>query len=96
MDGDNQQSTGIPFYLNDYLELLDWSGRAIREKKSGSIPMKLLPILRRLQIEPDSWINQVNHFAYMDIGKGRELGAEALVNAGIVLLVLKIKLKPWP
>ncbi len=24
--------------------------------------MKLAPILKRLQIEPDTWMNQVNHF----------------------------------
>ena len=81
MDGDNQQSTGIPFYLNDYLELLDWSGRVIRADKSGSIPMKLLPILKRLQIEPESWINQVNHFGkrwYRVVGSTNKIKTLAL------------------
>jgi len=86
MDGDNQQSIGIPFYLNDYLELLDWSGRAIRADQTGSIPMKLLPILKRLQIEPDNWINQVNHF-----GK-RWYRVAGSVNK-IKILALKMRLK---
>ncbi len=62
MEGDNQQSEGLPFYFNDYLALLDWSGRAIREGKSGSISVNLPPILTRLNIESGTWIKQVNHF----------------------------------
>jgi len=62
MDGDNEHSEGLPFYLNDYLELLDWTGRAMRLDKSGSIPNHLTPILSRLQITPETWIKQVNHF----------------------------------
>ena len=33
---ENEQSTrGIPFSLLDYIELVDWSGRIIREDKRG-------------------------------------------------------------
>ena len=38
----------IAFTYADYLELLDWTGRAIRSDKRGSIPEHLLPILTRL------------------------------------------------
>ncbi len=62
MDGDNHLSEALPFYLNDYLELLDWTGRAIRKDKSGTINNSLPPILSRLQIDKDTWIRQVNHF----------------------------------
>lgn len=43
---------GLPFQLIDYLELLDWSGRTIRENKHGFIPKDQLPILERFQIDP--------------------------------------------
>lgn len=39
---------GLPFRLMDYLELLDWTGRQIREGKRGHINTALPPILSRL------------------------------------------------
>ena len=36
-DGIHQNSTGIPFKLDDYVELVDWSGRIIRDDKRGAI-----------------------------------------------------------
>lgn len=44
---------GLPFKLSDYLELVELTGRVIREDKRGRIPNKLPPILQRLNIEPD-------------------------------------------
>ena len=32
---------GLPFQLNDYLELVDWSGRILREDKKGAIANNL-------------------------------------------------------
>ena len=85
MDGDNAKSQGLPFYLNDYLELLDWSGRAIRENKSGSIPANLEPILSRLQISPDTWMNQVNHFGkrYFRVAGSKELIKSIALKIGL-------------
>ena len=47
---------GLPFKLTDYIELVDWSGRALRADKRGAIPADLPPIIDRLGIEPDNWI----------------------------------------
>jgi REP element-mobilizing transposase RayT len=47
---------GMPFRLSDYLELVDWSGRCLREDKRGAIDGKLPPILERLQIDPRHWL----------------------------------------
>jgi REP element-mobilizing transposase RayT len=47
---------GLPFHLVDYLELVDWTGRAIRDDKRGAISANLPPILTRLQIEPKAWL----------------------------------------
>ena len=35
--GTAQNTQGIPFSLLDYIELVDWSGRIIREDKRGAI-----------------------------------------------------------
>ena len=39
---------GIPFGFQDYLELVDWAGRAIRPDATGFIPERAPPILQRL------------------------------------------------
>ena len=49
------QSAGLPFRLTDYLALLDWSGRILREDKRGAMESHLPPILTRLQIDPRQW-----------------------------------------
>ncbi|MCW8127424.1 transposase [Microbulbifer halophilus] len=47
---------GLPFRLQDYLELVDWSGRCLRDDKRGAIDSGLPPILERLQIDPRHWL----------------------------------------
>jgi REP element-mobilizing transposase RayT len=53
---------GIHFHTDDYLALVDWTGRAIRDDKRGSIPDQLPPILQRLQIDPSAWCDGVTYF----------------------------------
>jgi hypothetical protein len=48
--------------LPDYLRILDWSGRQVRARKRGAIPADLEPILKRLQIEPDEFLDTVENF----------------------------------
>jgi len=47
---------GLPFRLSDYLALVDWTGRQLREGKRGAIADNLPPILTRLQIDPKHWL----------------------------------------
>lgn len=53
---------GIAFNLVDYLELLDWTGRQIRDDKRGSIDAEELPVLQRLGISPAHWVELCTHF----------------------------------
>ncbi|MCU7866021.1 MAG: transposase [Candidatus Thiodiazotropha sp. (ex Lucinoma borealis)] len=53
---------GLPFRINDYLALVDWTGRAILEHKRGHIPGNQPPILERLQIDPKHWLYMSQHF----------------------------------
>ncbi|MEW8657331.1 MAG: transposase [Candidatus Thiodiazotropha endolucinida] len=53
---------GLPFRLKDYLELVDWTGRAILEHKRGYIPCDQPSILDRLQIDPQHWLYMTQHF----------------------------------
>jgi REP element-mobilizing transposase RayT len=49
----------IGFTATDYLRLVDWAGRAIRDDKRGSIPQDIPPILARLNINPQAYIAHV-------------------------------------
>ncbi|MGB0513326.1 MAG: hypothetical protein ACPGJE_00640 [Wenzhouxiangellaceae bacterium] len=46
----------IPYELQDYLELVDWSGRAIAHGKRGGIPADLPPIFDRLRVNPEQYL----------------------------------------
>ena len=53
---------GLAFNLIDYFELVDWTGRAIREDKRGYISESAPPILQRLNISPAHWIEITSSF----------------------------------
>ena len=53
---------GIVFNLVDYLQLVDWTGRCIREDKVGAIESHAEPILKRLSISPEHWVYLCTHF----------------------------------
>ena len=48
--------------LDQYLELLDWTGRQMRSDKRGAIPADLAPILERLQVSTNCWVDLVTGF----------------------------------
>ncbi len=48
--------------LDQYLELLDWTGRQVRADKRGTIPEQLTPILERLQVSTNCWVDLVTGF----------------------------------
>ncbi|MCF6254876.1 MAG: hypothetical protein L3J98_06145 [Gammaproteobacteria bacterium] len=41
---------------------MDWSGRAIRDDKTGVIADNLPPILARLGIKQQGWLDMINHY----------------------------------
>ncbi len=53
---------GLPFVLKDYLELVDLTGRIIRHDKRGAIAADQSPILKRLNIKPDTWLQLATCF----------------------------------
>ena len=59
----NQQSIkGLPFRFTDYLELVDLTGRIIREDKRGSIDASLTPILQRIGLSSAQWLAVTTQF----------------------------------
>lgn len=53
--GDFNGHASIPCHFHDYLELLDWTGRAIRSDTHGAIDSALPPIMQRLKIDANAW-----------------------------------------
>jgi hypothetical protein len=45
-----------------FIELLDWTGRQIHAKKRGVIPAHLRPILERLNLQVDAWVDNVENY----------------------------------
>jgi REP element-mobilizing transposase RayT len=55
-------SPGLPFRLTDYLELVDWTGRQIRDTNRGQIDSQAPPILQRLDLNTEHWLFLTQHF----------------------------------
>jgi hypothetical protein len=48
--------------LDQYLRLVDWTGRQLRPGKAGRIPPQLDPILQRLDCVSGVWLDLVRNF----------------------------------
>ena len=53
---------GLPFELKSYIELVELTGRIIRDDKRGAISANELPILTRLGISPENWLTLTTQF----------------------------------
>ena len=71
----NQQ--GILFSLQDYLKLVDSTGRITRDDKRGAIDPETLPILKRLNLDPERWYERAIAFeeTYLDYREPRRRAA---------------------
>jgi len=70
----------LPLKLEQYLELLDWTGRQTRPDKRAQIPADLLPILERLRLSSEICIETaLNSGRWFRLAAGRvdSLAAEA-------------------
>ncbi len=52
----------LPMSLDDYLKLLDWTGRQLRTDKRGGIPASCAPIPDRLDCSEETWFDLVKNF----------------------------------
>jgi putative transposase len=60
----NRPENTIPFHLDDYIALVDWTGRAIRTDKRGSIPKNLAPIFERINMSSGDWLTAVKNASH--------------------------------
>jgi len=58
----DNQPNGIAFGLKDYLELVDDTGRCIRDDKRGVIGERSAKLLMRLNIHHENWLKLTTEF----------------------------------
>jgi REP element-mobilizing transposase RayT len=58
----NDMPIGLPFKLTEYLELVELTGRVIRDDKRGHIDGNIPTVLQRLGIEPKNWMELTTRF----------------------------------
>ena len=77
----NRRCDGLFAMTRDqYIALVDWTGRSVREEKPGAIPADLAPILERLEIDTNQWCREMTGLRRRigtAIGRAADLAAEA-------------------
>ena len=68
----------LPLTEDQYLELLDWTGRQVRSDKRGSIPSDLAPILERLQVSTNCWVDLIAGLRKQGSERQRSVGGGRL------------------
>jgi len=68
-----EQLNVIPCSLEDYLELIDITGRIIRRDKRGVIAADCSPILQRLGIDAEAWLYIATNFERSNGVRQREI-----------------------
>lgn len=52
----------LPFTLRSYIQLVDWTGKQLREDKRGAIDPSMPPILERLGTDSNRWLSTTTQF----------------------------------
>ena len=70
----NEFKKGLPVPLTDYLALVDWTGRIVRDDKRGALSASLPPILDRLNLDQQEWFKLSQGFekSYKTFAGGSE------------------------
>jgi REP element-mobilizing transposase RayT len=55
----------LPMSLEDYIQIVEWTGRQQRADKPGAIPADLAPIFERLGLESEAWLKLTSQFTRM-------------------------------
>ena len=57
-----QEEQGWLLTLDEYLRVLDETGRIMKQGKRGAIPLGLAPILIRMKLKEENWLQATQHF----------------------------------
>jgi len=71
----------IPCTQKEYFKLVDATGRLVKSEKAGAIPEHLAPILSRMKIDPNTWLDTVKSLGrafYGFIGRSENIEAHMM------------------
>jgi putative transposase len=57
----HNSNSHLPFHFADYVALVDWPGRQLRDDRRDAISQRLPSILDRLGIVPKQWLRSAGH-----------------------------------
>lgn len=61
-EADKDQPPALDMHFDEYLNLVDWTGRQIRGDGKSAMPEDMAPIMTRLSIDKDSWTGTVQGY----------------------------------
>ncbi len=62
LSGFGKSDNDLPFYLSSYIDLVDETGRCLRNDKRGFISNKTTKTIDQIGINPDDWLDELKGF----------------------------------
>ena len=57
----------IPMQVMDYIKLVEWTGRQVRDDKKGAITRPPFRLIASLGLNGDTWLQSVNNFGQYSV-----------------------------
>ena len=95
LSGFGKNETDLPFYLSSYIDLVDETGRCLRNDKRGFISQNTAKAIDQIGIDPDSWLDELKGFksiGFSAVGTAQQLKEYSMKTKR--KWTLGIKLKP--
>ena len=76
LSGFGKDNNDLPFYLSSYIDLVDETGRCLRDDKRGFISESTAKAIDQIGIDPDTWIDELKGFksiGYSAVGTAAQL-----------------------
>ena len=62
LSGFGKGNKDLPFYLSSYIDLVDETGRCLRDDRKGNISAKAAKTIDQIGINPESWVDELKGF----------------------------------
>ena len=62
MGSEADRHTVLDMSLDGYLALVEWTGQELRAGKRGALPVGMRPILEKMDLDVDAWVETVTEF----------------------------------
>ena len=76
LSGFGKDDNDLPFYLSSYIDLVDETGRCLRNDKRGFISKNTAKTIDQIDINPDDWLDELKGFksiGFSAVGTAQQL-----------------------